>query len=300
MNSSEPRSGAHLDDTLGDFVLGRLTAFEHQRWVDHLASCAACREQVALAQSMREDGVHLGADRIVEIADDASTVRTDEAAHLDACEQCSGEIAKMRMLEAPLDLVLAEDVTRRTLGPRRTTAPRSSRRRASIPMALFAVAAALVVVFLPRGDEQGLMRGFAQIDPLPVRITRAAAEPGSMDEARLLGLEAYRDAQWTHAVEQLTTARIRGGGAEVGLYLASSHLQLDRDELALAELDRVLADSTANAGLLDEARWLRVQLALRAEDPASVERWLRAIEAAEGRRAPDARALRDRMGKSGS
>lgn len=303
MNSSEPRSGAHLDDALGDFVLGRLSAFEHQRWVAHLSTCAACREQVALAQSMREDGVHLSADRIVEIADDASSIRSDEAAHLESCEQCSDEIASMRMLEAPLDLDVAdlsEVPATRTPAPRRSTEPRSSRRPASIPMALFAVAAMLVLVFLPRGDEESLMQGFAQIDPLPVRISRAAAEPGSMDEARLLGLEAYRDAEWTRAVEQLTAARTRGGGAEVGLYLASSHLLLDQDDLALAELDRVLEDSMASAGLLDEARWLRVQLALRAEDPASVERWLSAIEAAEGRRAPDARALRDRMGKTDS
>lgn len=294
MNSSDPRSSAHLGDDLADFVLGRLTPFEHRRWMAHLGDCAACREQVALAQSMREDGVHLASTRIVQIGDDASVATAEENAHLESCEQCAAELALMRALELPAELERA-DAPEASVA-RRTPAPRRARRSFSTPVALLALAAVLLLLFFPRGEEEGLMRGFSELEPLPVRITRASAPPGSMEEARLLGLEAYRDARWFRAAEQLRAARSLGAGIDAELYLASALLLADRDAEALGALETVLADSMASAGVLDEARWLRLQIALRAEDPASVDRWSAQVAAGEGRRAPQARALRDQLG----
>ena len=305
MNSSSPRSVEHLDEALADFVLGRLTPFEHQRWVAHLTDCAPCREQVALAESMREDGVHLDAPRIVEIADDANAASSAEAAHLETCERCSGELEQMRTLEMPAELQMARseptprgmrDMRGMQSSGRRAPARRLTKRTTSTSIAFFALAAMLLLLVFPRGDEQSLMSSFAQIEPLPVRITRSAGEPGSMEEARLLGLEAYRDQDWARAAEHLGMAHSRGATAEVGLYLASAQLLRGQDDAARAAVEAVFDDPEVSAGILDEARWLRVQLALRAEDPANVELWLTAIEAAQGRRAPDARALRGRMG----
>lgn len=295
MNSSDHDTTHHLDDVLADFVLGRLAADEHARWLAHLATCEPCRALVAVAQRVREDDAHLATDVIVALADGVIELSTEHALHLQSCAACAAELEEMRAIALPEELQTPVSFARRAPAP----LSRARRvQRIAWPMGMLAVAAVLVMMMLPRGAEEFLLADLSELEPLPVRITRSVTEPESMEEARLLGLEAYRAGDWITAAEHLERAIDRGGEIDLRLYLASSRLFLGDDVTAHDSIDTLLVDPQATPGLRDEARWLRVQIALRAEDVDTTNALLEEIISGAGRRAAEANELRERIRRS--
>jgi hypothetical protein len=295
VNSSERDTTTHLEEVLAEFVLGRLAPDDHARWLAHVATCEPCRSLVATAQRVREDDAHLATEVIVELADRAIELSHEQALHVETCAACAAELEQMRAIAAP------EELQSQISFARRTPAPRARVRRVqriAWPMGMLAVAAVLVMMLLPRGAEELLLSDLSDLEPLPVRITRSVTEPESMEEARLLGLEAYRAGDWVTATEHLERAIARGSELDLRLYLASSRLFLGDDVTAANVIDTLLFDPNVTPGLRDEARWLRVQIALRAEDVDTTNALLEAIISDAGRRAAEAQELQERVRRS--
>jgi thioredoxin-like negative regulator of GroEL len=155
---------------------------------------------------------------------------------------------------------------------------------------LAAAAAILLFVLVPPAGDPGLA-DLAQVEPLPVRITRAVPEPDSFEDHRLRGLEAYATGDYLAAGAHLADAlELRPADAEILLYLGSTFLLRGQPESA-ADLLGGPAIAATDPVLRDEAAWQLANALLMAGRVEEAEQTLETLAVREGRRRGDAQAL---------
>ena len=271
----------HVDLDIADFVAGRLPQARRKEIEDHLRKCETCAMELAWANEFRDQALrqglrHLDPMRIVELSHQAEGASEAEQEHLTSCADCQAELTWSGERATP-DAVPPSD--------RRA-------RRKPILLAFLAAAAMIVGVLLlmPRGTRLDPFQ-FAMIEPLPVRNTRSTAEPGSFEESRMLGLEAYAAGNYVAAREHFLHAiSMESDRPELLLYLGSAELL--EDNLNSAELHLRQATEHAPAGTVrDEASWqlANALLLLRRADEAT--QLLSMLADREGRRRDDSLAM---------
>jgi tetratricopeptide (TPR) repeat protein len=284
----------HVVSWVSDYLAQDLSPERSREIEKHLDGCEECSADFAWVRELKEqalrDGVrHLAATRIVELASAGDDAAVDsERQHLAACTFCRGEIAWARKDH---DTAEAE---KRPIGPSRSSRSEQRSRLDSsfLPWLWVAVAAAaiLAVVFLiPRGPRVG---GLARVKPLDVTLTRGAVEPGSFEESRDLGLEAYRKRDYEAAIDHLSrAAEMRPDDADVWLYAGSAHLLLDRHVRAANNLRRAV-EAAPNPMLRREAQWQLANAELAADRLEEARAILESLaHRAGGRRAEAAELL---------
>jgi hypothetical protein len=292
----------HVVDLVADFVWRRLDEATLSRVRKHLETCSDCASDYAAAVVLRQAGeakMHLDAERLTELSGASGRISPEERAHLESCDPCAHELDMLRGLgSAPsvsgLELELAPYPKKREL--RRASSPSPRSRRLGWSVAALAVAAALILFIIP-GRESVELGTMAVLEPMPVRVTRSSAEPGSFDEARLQALAAYGAANYVEALERLDLSlERRAGDPEMSLYRASALALTGRLDDARDGFIDLLADGDAvDAAMRDEARWQLVQVELLQTDRAGVEELLDELLARPGHREADARSLRAKL-----
>jgi Flp pilus assembly protein TadD len=133
----------------------------------------------------------------------------------------------------------------------------------------------------------------ARIEPLPVRISRSVAEPGSFEAARVRGLEHYRDGDYDVAAAAFGDAlTLKPGDAEILVYLGSTELLRGDDERAARYLEAGLAVAEA-APLREELLWQLANARLRAGNVAGAKQALSKVVELGRAHASEARQLLD-------
>ena len=270
----------HLEFELADIVLGRLPREKQAEVEEHLRTCDICAAEVAWAnefrgQALRQGLRHLDPMRIVELSLRQTLASDTEQEHLDSCDCCRSEVAWSEELPTP---------------------DAKTARRRPFHLAWLAAAAAITVALLiiPRGDRFDPSQ-FAIIEPLPVRISRSIPEPGSFEESRLLGLDAYKSGDYGSAREHfLRASSMESDRPELLLYLGSAELLEDNLDSAEAHLRQAAQHAPAGA-LHDEANWqlAHTLLLLRRADEA--KRIFSILAKQEGRRRGESFELLERL-----
>lgn len=257
----------HVVNWVSDFLARDLSPERSREIDEHLSDCPDCSADVAWVRELKDqalrDGVrHLPAARVVELASTGDDAAADsERQHLAACTFCRGEIAWARKDHD------STESDKRPVGPsRRSQSVRRPRPVSSIPpwawIALVAATVLIVVFLIPRGPR---VSGLARVKPLDVTLTPGAVQPGSFEESRRLGLEAYRKRDYDSAVDHLSrAAELRPDDAAVLLYVGSAHLLLDRHARAAHDLRRAV-EAAPNPMLRREAQWQLANAALAAD-----------------------------------
>jgi len=266
----------HVVDRVADLLEGRLADAEESRLREHLESCDDCRRDVDFAAQLRElviaaDLRHLRPERIVAVAD-GEDADPREATHLERCDDCAAEVRELRAIPAP-----SQERTHRTAG---TPAPRR-RNLADLRTWIGVAVAAAVVVFalFPGGPD---LAGLANLDPLPVRITRIQPEPESFLEAWHAGLEAYGTGDVTTAAAEFALATQRDPrAAEAWLYLGSARLLAGDAAGAERALERCV-ELEPDPVVLEAAWWWAAQTSLRRGDGVAAAERLERVIALEG------------------
>lgn len=283
----------HVTDEIVDYLDGRLDPERREIFMQHLAGCAECKAAVDFALTLREtvdaQGLaHLDADRIVALAATPEGMTGGERAHLEACPDCRLE----------LDWVTSRpgEPASTGLGLERFG---SRRFRILAPVAALAAAAALLIVFLPaRKPRPGTdLAALVHVEPLPVQITRGVPAAGSFEEARLEGLEAYRDGDYARAADACSEALVRKpGDAEMLLYRGSAELLTGRPGPAATDLEEGLR-RTDLPPLREELFWQLASARLLLGDRSTATDALNHVIDLNGRRTGEARRLLDALGR---
>ncbi len=281
----------HRNHQIADFLAERLAEAERRDFEEHMKRCPECSADLSWARDLREQALrqglrHLAPMRIVELAADRQAVTEAEGDHLSRCRECGTEIDWAGGLCEPAE---GED---EDAGPRTRWTPIAGRpRRVNWGWAgLAAAAAVLLFVLLPPAGDPGLA-DLAQVEPLPVRITRAVPEPDSFEDHRLQGLEAYSAGDYVGAGAHLADAlELRPADAEMLLYLGSTFLLRGQPESAAEMLDGPAVAAT-DPVLRDEAAWQLANSLLLAGRGDEAERTLETLAGREGRRRTEAQAL---------
>jgi len=283
----------HRNHQIADFLAGRLEEAERREFEEHMKACPECSADLSWARELREQALrqglrHLAPMRIVELAADRQTATGAEGDHLAQCRECGKEIDWAGSLSEPAEGEEEdEDAKSHT---RWTPTTGRSRRRSWTWAGLAAAAALLLFVLIPSGSDRSLAE-LAQVEPLPVRITRSVPVPDSFEDRRLRGLEAYSAGDYVAAAAQLAGAlELRPADAEMLLYLGSTFLLQDQPESAADMLGGPAVAATDTA-LRDEAAWQLANSLLLAGRGDEAERTLQVLSDREGRRRTDALAL---------
>lgn len=288
MNS--PRD-SHVAELVADFVFGRLEGDELQRVREHLEQCSECAQDFAAAVTLRqasEEAQHLSEQRIAQLSDSPDILLLEEREHLESCARCSHELSVLR------DLGAAPDLSDRSRQPRRAASPAPRARLLQQWVApAMVLAATIAFLLLPRGIDPTEL---AQLEPMPVRLSRTAPQPDSFEAARLAGLSSYVDEDWSGAIASFELAlRMRPGIAELRLYRASANALRGEPELARDELGDLVADATLDATTANEARWQLAQLELAAGEAQAARELLGEIVDSRGHRARNAQELLNQL-----
>jgi tetratricopeptide (TPR) repeat protein len=275
-NEEEAVVSVHVDLDIADFVAGRLSEARQKVIEDHLRQCDTCAAEVAWAnefrnQALRQGLRHLDPMRIVELSLRHTVASDTEQEHLDSCDRCRTEVAWSEELPTP--------------------SAKTTRRR-PLRLALLAAAAVITValLFIPRGDRFNPSQ-FAIVEPLSVRVSRSIPEPGSFEESRLLGLDAYKSGDFGSALEHfLHASSMESDHPELLLYLGSAELLDGRVDPAIEHLRQAMDNATEPA-VRDEATWQLVNALLLSGLADEAEDLLTALAEGEGRRADEARSL---------
>lgn len=132
----------------------------------------------------------------------------------------------------------------------------------------------------------------ARIAPLPPRFTRQGEEPGSFDEARALGLDAYGVGAYEIAAEHLRRAlAMRPRDEEIRLYLGSTELLRHNPNAALPLFEMVTVTSDDSA-MVHEALWQLANAWLLLDDREEALATIRRLNQRGGRHGASAEALR--------
>jgi hypothetical protein len=154
------------------------------------------------------------------------------------------------------------------------------------------LAAVALVVILPLGGPQPAdLAGLAQIEPLPVRVTRDATSSGSVEAATAEGRAAYASGDYARAIAALAHAE---DSPERDLYVASAHV-LSGDRVSARPL-LTEAMATGPGAVAHEARWLLAQVELLDGHRPEAILLLREVAAERGRRSAAAAALLSSLG----
>ena len=281
----------HVVLWVSDFLAAELSPERAREIEEHLDECEDCSADFAWVRELQEqalrDGVrHLAVTRVVELAFAADDATVDaERRHLAACTFCRGEIAWAKK-DPPESAGRADEVSgARRPAPSRALDPSFLR---WLGVALAAAAVLAVVFLIPRGPD---VSRFARVESLDVTLTRGAVEPGSFEESRRLGLEAYGERDYDSAVEHLSrAAEMRPEDAEALLYLGSASLLLGNGSRAAADLRRAV-DAAPNPMLRREAQWQLANAELAADRLDEARRILEPLADRAGSRREEAAEL---------
>lgn len=280
----------HVPERIVDVLEDGLTGEEHAKVEDHLRRCPECAADLALARSLREEGIrrgtrHLGPERILTLATDPGTAGTpEERAHLAACASCREEIALESAMPPMPSSDGAFDVPQR--GIPRTTARSSSKAvLGGWRWVVWAGAAAGVTAALVfsthvgrESEEVAHLRALARIEALPAEISRSTPEPGSFDEIFGQAVEHYADRDYPEAEKLFERACAVGPDrAEAQLYLGSARLLRGRYDGATQSLGRAVQLAGGTGPLAEEARWQLANALLAAGRRKEAEESLRAV-----------------------
>lgn len=284
----------HVLHQIADFFSGRLPDSARRAIEVHLKGCADCADDFTWAQRFRDTALHdgsrhLDSTRIVELSETRENATEAEAEHLRACSTCNGEMEWSESQPGPEQD--GPEERRPPVQPARTSRPATVLRpRAWMGLAAILALSVALTIFLPGGPDSDLI-GLARIEPLPVRMTRVAPEPGSFEEDRLLGLEAYAAGDFDGADEHLAHALVRRpGDVEILIYLGSSRLLRDRPADAADVLTRA-ADLATGTTLESEALWQLANAELADGSSEQAAKSLRRLRSLTGPRVDDASAL---------
>jgi anti-sigma factor RsiW len=310
----------HVVSEIADYLAGRLSPARMEEIRRHLAECEECAADFAWSREFRDEARaegldHLSADRILATAAaEGERVTESEHAHLGQCAACRAEVEWAKR-QAPVEAALAELDAPETTGPEsgseadrarpdapRRAMPRGTRLRWRWVWGTAAVAAAAVVVILLLPTSQPIppattpqpgviqeapvpsIAALARIEPLPVSITRGPSEPGSFEESRMQGLEAYVEGDYAAAVRHLRRGlELQPANHEVRLYLGSAELL--RGDPATAEPLLDAAASRAAEPVRSEALWALASARMRLEDRSGALDALRRLKLVPGRHA---------------
>lgn len=318
-----PGGVRHAVDDVADYLAGRCDAGRAEEIRAHLRGCPTCAADFAWAAAFRAtsgpQAVHLTPDRIAELSAAAATSAPHEQAHLVACADCARELSLLRSLAVPPEVSAAmrpEPAAASPAPSHRSTAgtapsvsarvDRAPRRRATIqrpPLwrptwrwapALLAAAAVVVLLLRPwQPEDLAALRGFAQLQALPVELDRGAPPEAGFAEFRMRGLEAYQGGDYASATTLLTEAdRLRPEDPEVLLYLGSCALLRGLAADAVTVLERASSAARHASGpaggappaLAAEIGWQLAQAHLVRGDRKAAEATLRELAAWSGPR----------------
>jgi hypothetical protein len=296
----------HIVDQIADYLEGRLAPDATRAFESHLEECEACAADVEFARAFQTGAVeqglmHIRPGRIVALADDPSVTTEIEERHLMDCSSCRSELEWVRTSSASDVADGGGSPAGRDSGLH-PTRDRKSRwafsRGWGLGLVTAAVAVLAVLLMLPDGTvDPERARGLARIEPIPVNITRSPVSPGSFEEARLIGLESYRDGDYGRAAERLDEAvDLRPDAAELYLYLGSAAM-LDNDYEPATRYLQTCIERAGNDALRDEAMWQLANAYLAGGDVNSARTTLQRIRDAGGARAGDSTRLLTRLSK---
>jgi hypothetical protein len=273
--SSRPETPSpdHVVDLVADYVLGRLASDQASRVREHLRQCAGCAADYQWAAAFRAEAIHPTAERAVALAEGEPPTASEED-HLAQCADCRREIDVVGELELPAPMPRAVPAPRRRLRPRWQ----------GWSLGALATAAVVLVLLQPWSGRVDLeaVRGLSQHRALPVQVPRSAPEATEFDSFRILGLEAYANAQWNEAIDALTTALALRDTDELRLYRGSARWLAGNDGGAEQDLAAVIRRDTTSP-LAEAARWQLANLHLERGSTASALPLLRDV-AENGRR----------------
>ncbi len=279
----------HVHEELVEYIEGRLGADRSREIEAHVETCAECSEDLAWAREFRAAAVrqglrHLSPERILQIADDrGGPPNADEHRHLNACPDCGKEIAWARRHSRPQERPAS-------------IFDRFFRFRWRPAVLAGGVAAAALICFVILRGPSPDITVLARHDPLPVRISRSAAEPGSFEESRMRGLESYANGDYSSARTAFQhAAELRPDDAEIALYYGSTVRLLGSADLA-ATLLRRAADSTQDPMIRDAALWELANALLAGARAGEARATLHELIALERAHRADAERLLDAMG----
>jgi tetratricopeptide (TPR) repeat protein len=291
----------HVVGDIVDYLEGRLDPDREQVFENHLAECAECATDYAVALQFHEHGVqeglrHLDAERIAVLASELESRITEfEQRHLDDCEDCRTEYewAKAHPGEVEWDAIVS---TRESA--RRVDTPRKSWRWGWKPVGVgLAAAAAAILLIIALPDRHDISE-LARIEPLPVRISRASVTPGTFEAFRLRGLELYRSGDYEAALEHLGRAfDAKPEDDEVPLYIGSAHLMLGQPQDA-ARFFKSVSNKTSNDAIREECLWQLANAQIAAGLIAAANSTLDEVSSAAGPHAADARGLLEELAEA--
>jgi tetratricopeptide (TPR) repeat protein len=294
-SSSEPHRDA-IRAKMADYLFGRLSEPGRREVHRALEIDAELAAEFRFAQQLEQswsETEELEAERLVELAD-GGAMTEEEQRHFAQHAMDRRALEMLREVGAMPHDQAPEHQPQRAAAhlPRRSYRPSAGRWTA----ALVAVAAALVLMLGPWRDSKDLdLSRYAQVEILPVRSSRGSAEAGSFQEYRLLGLEQYRDQQWSTAIATLDSALVlEADDAEVLVYRGSALMHLGEFELARESFRRA-GTITASHGeivspLHEEILWQLAQCELSLGERKNAVGLLERLAAERGARG--ARALR--------
>ena len=287
----------HVVGNIGDYLEGRLGPEREQAFKDHLAECAECMADYAVALQFHEHGVkeglrHLDAERIAALAIETSeSFIAAEQKHLDQCAECMEELdwAKTNPGDDVWDAIVTTHTQARGAGSRW----RRLFGWKPVSVGLAAIAAAILLIIASPGSRD--VSDFARIEPLPVRISRASVTPGTFEAFRLRGLELYRSGDYEAALEHLGRAYdAKPEDDEVPLYIGSAHLMLGRPQDA-ARYFEAASNKTSNDAIREVSLWQLANAQIAAGLIAAARSTLDDVSAAAGPHATDARGLLEEL-----
>jgi tetratricopeptide (TPR) repeat protein len=292
-------SEGHRDEIrakMADYLLGRLSESERHEVRRALEDDAELAAEFRFAQELEQKwstSEELEAERMVELADGGAMTEEEE-------RHFAQHALDRRALEMLREVGAMPRYESTEHQPRRAEAhaPRQSFRLSAgrWSAALVAVAAALVLMLGPWSDSKDVdLSRYAQIEVLPVRISRGSAEAGSFEEYRLQGLERYRDQQWSASIAVLDSAlALRTDDAEVLLYRGSARLHRGEFEMARESFRRASAINASRGEIVsplhEEILWQLAQCELSLGERKNATVLLQGLAA--GRGARGARAIR--------
>ena len=288
----------HVVGDIVDYLEGRLDPDREQVFKNHLAECADCAADYAVALQFHEHGVkeglrHLDAERIAVLASEPEARITEfEQQHLDGCENCRSEYewAKTHPGEDEWDAIVS---TRESA--RRVDTPRKSWRWGWKPAGVGLAAAAAAILLIIALPDRRDISDLARIEPVPVRISRASVTPGTFEAFRLRGLELYRSEDYAAALEHLGRAYdAKPEDDEVPLYIGSAHLMLGQLQDA-ARFFKAVSNKTSNDAIREESLWQLANAQIAAGLVTEARSVLEEVIASAGPHAADARALLEEL-----
>lgn len=256
-------SSGHVVDEVADFVRGALSRERRVEIANHLAGCADCAGDFALAERLlppdaASSGVHPDGERLVALSEGTSALAPGESAHLAGCVACQEELTWLRtVLEPPEEraAVAAPETGRWSTGLRAYLGRRVAGWHRFWP-ALVPAAAVLAFLLIRGPLAPGVNpERLAEIAPMVVRIERGWSNADEFSRTYTRALTRYRNADYAGALAELVRATaLRPDHPEARLYLGSTRLLLHQYPQAIDDL-RQARDMARSGPQETEAAW---------------------------------------------